>query len=123
MLIPQDASDENSPNLLSERDEQWLETFEVYIRKNIADDRLNVPHIAYHFAMSISSLSRQLKRLTGLSPAKYLQEVRLDRARQLLENRTLNSVAKVAEEVGYADFRSFSRGFKKRFGKSPSDFF
>lgn len=63
-----------------------------------------------------------MKRLTGLSPVQYLQEVRLDKARQLLENRTYDSIAKVADKVGYNDARSFSRSFKQRFGKLPSDF-
>ena len=64
---------------------------------------------------------RQLKRLTGLSPIQYLQEVRLAEARRLLENRAYNSIAQVASKVGYDDARSFSRSFRQRFGKLPSE--
>lgn len=108
--------------LLSEEDRVWLEGFESYVQGNLSSDILSVPVLADEFAMSESTLLRQLKRLTGLTPLQYLQEMRLDKARQLLENRTYNSIAKVAYEVGYADARSFSRTFKSRFGKLPSDF-
>ncbi|MEM7105224.1 MAG: ATP-binding protein [Bacteroidota bacterium] len=107
---------------ISKQDYQWLETFETYIQQNLSNERMNVPEIAHQFAMSESSLLRQLKYLTGLTPAKYLQEMRLDKARQLLEQHVYNSVSKVAQVVGYSDARSFTRNFKKRYGMSPSEF-
>ncbi len=106
----------------SKSDLDWLKTFEDYIREHLSENTLSVPTLASEFAMSESSLLRQLKRLTGLTPAKYLQEMRLDKARHLLENRIYSSIAKVTYEVGYNDVRSFSRSFKQRFGKSPSNF-
>jgi len=117
--IQEQEPSESSPILTSE-DQQWLASFEAYVQENLASDLLSVPVLANHFAMSESTLLRQLKRLTGLTPNQYLQEVRLDEARRLLENRTYNSVSQVAAKVGYGDSRSFSRRFKKRFGKLPS---
>jgi YesN/AraC family two-component response regulator len=105
---------------MSQQDRQWLETFEAYIQENLSNEMINVAELARHFTMSESSLLRQLKYLTGLTPAKYLLEMRLDKARQMLEQRVYNSVHQVANEVGYQDARSFSRSFKKRFGKLPS---
>ncbi|MCF8244253.1 MAG: response regulator [Saprospiraceae bacterium] len=107
---------------VSEPDRVWLESFEAFVQKNIANEKLNIPFLAFEFAMSESTLLRQLKRLTGLSPVQYLQEVRLDHARLLLENRSYDSISKVADKAGYSDLRSFSRSFKQRFGKLPSDF-
>ena len=107
---------------MSEADRAWLENFEAHAQKILSDDAFNIPLLAHEFAMSHSTLLRQLKRLTGLSPVQYLQEMRLDHARHLLENRIHDSIAKVASEVGYADARSFSRSFKQRFGKLPSDY-
>ena len=109
-------------SFVSETDRVWLESFEAFVQKNIANEMLNIPLLASEFAMSESTLLRQLKRLTGLSPVQYLQEVRLDKARHLLENRSYDSISKVAGKVGYSDLRSFSRSFKQRFGKLPSDF-
>ncbi|MCO6489865.1 MAG: response regulator [Phaeodactylibacter sp.] len=105
---------------MSGEDRDWLEAFETYVRENLDNSFLSVSGLAHEFAMSESTLLRQLKRLAGLTPNQYLQEMRLDKARRLLENATYNSVARVAAEVGYSDPRSFSRSFKKRFGKLPS---
>ncbi len=121
MVVAEDHETNELPTT-SEEDRLWLEGFEAYVDQNIADIQLSVPSLSEHFAMSGSSLLRQLKRLTGLTPAKYLQEIRLEQGRQLLETRTYNSISRVANEVGYADARSFSRTFKKRYGKSPSEF-
>ena len=106
----------------SQEDMEWLAMFEDYIRTNYTQQILNIPQIAHDMAMSESSLLRRLKQLTGLSPAKYLQEVRLEKAMSYLNTRTFNSVFKVALEVGYSDSRTFSRNFKSRYGKSPSDY-
>ena len=116
------ATSEVEIQAISQPDLQWLETFETYIQQNLSDEMLNIPELASQFAMSESSLLRQLKSLTGLTPAKYVQEMRMDKARQLLEQRKYNAVSEVGREVGYKDSRSFSRSFKKRFGKSPSEY-
>ena len=119
---------ESSPNLenlempiISEPDRVWLENVEQYVHKNYASDILSVTMLAQAFHMSDPTLLRQLKRLTGLTPNQFIQEVRLNEARYLLENRHYDSIAQVAIKVGFADTRSFSRSFKQRFGKLPSD--
>lgn len=117
-----DADIEAAPTTLSSVDAAWLEKFEAFVRKNLCNDTLAVPVLAYEFAMSESTLLRQLKRLTGLSTVQYLQEIRLDEARRLLETRSIDSIAQVASQVGYGEVRFFSRIFKQRFGKSPSEY-
>ena len=114
--------DEPSTPARESEDEEWLDRFENYLQQNLSSDILNVPMIASEFAMSESTLLRQLKRLTGLTPAQYLLEMRLDHARRVLETGDFHSIAQVASDVGYTDSRSFSRSFKKRFGKLPSEF-
>ncbi|MDF1698614.1 MAG: ATP-binding protein [Saprospiraceae bacterium] len=107
---------------ISEQDSQWLESFETYVQEILSNEMINIPELARQFAMSESTLLRQLKFLTGMTPAKYVQEMRLDKARQLLEQHVYKSVSQIAKAVGYKDPRSFSRSFKKRFGKSPSEY-
>ncbi|MBK8703150.1 MAG: response regulator [Saprospiraceae bacterium] len=109
------------PPAMSAADCDWLEAFEMYLQQNLSSDILSIPLLAEQFAMSESTLLRQLKRLTGLTPQKYLIEMRLDKARKLLENRAYNTVAQVAYEVGYLDVKVFSRVFRQRFGKLPSE--
>lgn len=106
---------------LSEMDREWLAAFRRYMQQHACDANLLIPAVAQHCAMSESTLLRQVKRLTGLSPVQYLQEVRLKRARRLLEERVYKSIGRVAAEVGYRDTRSLSRLFKRKFGKLPSE--
>ncbi len=122
MAVPDETVEEKAEVVLPGADQAWLENFEKHVRGNLASDLLTIPQIAHRFAMSESTLLRQLKRLAGLTPIQYLQEMRLDQARHLLENRRFDSISKVAVEVGYSDARSFSRSFSKRFGKSPSEY-
>ncbi|MCB0636062.1 MAG: response regulator, partial [Lewinella sp.] len=87
-------------------EEAWLARLETYVQEHLDQDDLTVAALAESFAMSESTLLRQLKRLTGLTPSQYLQEVRLTAARELLENGVYRSVNRVAAEVGYTDSRS-----------------
>jgi DNA-binding response OmpR family regulator len=111
----------NAAPQLAAADREWLERFEAYVQQHLSSDIFSVPMLADAFAMSESTLLRQLKRLTGLTPMQYLLEMRLDQARHMLESGTYRSVGRVAAEVGYQDTRSFARSFKKRFGKLPSE--
>lgn len=118
--ISPEAGPEGAIPVMSQPDREWLEKFEAYVQQHFASDILTVASLASEFAMSKSTLLRQLRRLTGLSPVQYLQEVRLEEARRLLENRSCDSVAQVAIKVGYDDARSFTRSFRQRYGKLPS---
>ena len=104
----------------SPEDQRWLDEFEQTVRSQLEDPSLSVPRLAHDVAMSQSTLLRQTKRLIGLSPNQYINELRLDKARQLLGEKPGVSVAKVAKKVGYANVRSFSRSFRGRFGVVPS---
>ena len=125
-LVRQEAVEEHNETdahpLLPEADRAWLETFEAYVRDNLSSDVLTISSLSEEFSMSESTLLRQLKRLTGLTPVQYLQEIRLNKARLLLEAGTALTTVALAMEVGYKDARSFSRSFRNRFGRSPSNF-
>ncbi len=108
---------------ISSADQIWLKKFEDFIHQHYKFDKLSIPDIADEFAVSESTLLRQLKRLTGLSPVQYIQEVRLGQARIILDENPYIPVSRLASEVGYKDLRTFSRSFKKRFGKAPSEYF
>lgn len=105
----------------SSTDDVWLTEWESYIRQHFSRSTLTVQELSERFAMSPSTLLRYVKRLTGHTPNQYLQETRLSEARYLLEARIYRSVSKLAYEVGYNDVRSFSRAFKNRYGKLPSE--
>lgn len=79
--------------------------------------------IAQALFIGRTQLFQKVKQLTGLTLNQYIKEVRLNRARDLLVNPEITtSVKQVAYSVGFKDTKNFSRNFKKRFGKSPSEY-
>ena len=65
-------------------------------------------------------MSKIFKAETGDTPIRYLINIRLEKAKELLENGWEGSIQEVAMEVGYDDAYHFSKLFKKRYGVSPS---
>lgn len=61
------------------------------------------------------------KKHTGLSPYEYLQEVRLNAAKILLQNSNL-SIKEIADASGFNSQYQFSKIFKLKTGKSPSEY-
>ncbi len=68
--------------------------------------------------LSPRSFKRRFKQATGLSPLTYIQQLRIDRAKGLLENSTL-SVDAISWKVGYEDVAFFNRLFKRIAGLTP----
>ena len=60
------------------------------------------------------------KQHFSTSPLEYVNNVRLEKAAQLLINQPEFSIEQVAYLVGYNDYRYFGRSFKKRYGLTPS---
>ncbi|MBB4080361.1 signal transduction histidine kinase/DNA-binding response OmpR family regulator [Lewinella aquimaris] len=113
---------EENPSSHNGADLAWLEEFQAHVQAHYADAALDVPSLARTFAMSESTLLRKLKLLTGLGPKKYLQEIRLQIARQRLEDHDPVTLQQLAQDVGFRSARSFSRSFRQRFGKKPSEY-
>lgn len=56
-----------------------------------------------------------------MSPAQYLKHLRLEQARDLLEN-SFKPIKKIGSTVGMSDPSHFTRDFKEKYGASPSDY-
>lgn len=82
--------------------------------------RITVQHTADHVNIDRSSLFRIFVKGLGISPQQYLIELRMNKARSLLEKYSL-SVSQTAYSTGYTDPAHFSRVFKNKFGISPKD--
>jgi transcriptional regulator GlxA family with amidase domain len=90
------------------------------IHENLTLD-LTVTFLAERVNMSPRNFSRQFTKQLNLSPGKYVQKARVDRAKMLLEQGQL-SVAQVADKVGIKSIAVLSRLFKKYLAISPSDY-
>jgi len=95
--------------------EQMIEYFEDHYAEKISLDQ-----IADNTYLSTVYVSKIFKAETGDTPIRYLINIRLEKAKELLENGWEGSIQEVAMEVGYDDAYHFSKLFKKRYGVSPS---
>ena len=94
------------------------------IRRQLVAVRIGenaVEQLAQQFYLSSSYLSRLFKRETGTTLTTYLQNVRIEAAKNLLRTTALKSY-EVAERVGINDPVYFSRIFKKITGLKPKDY-
>lgn len=74
--------------------------------------------LAQHLRVTQRTLTRRFQAAVGVTPLAYLQNLRIDSARALLETGTL-SVEQICAYVGYADTSSFTRLFRERIGTTP----
>jgi transcriptional regulator GlxA family with amidase domain len=101
---------------LSHGDASILKTQRM-MEERLAED-LPVEAMAAHAGLALRSFIRRFQSATGHSPAAYLQSLRMERARGLLES-TAQPVSAIAWAVGYRDVPAFSRAFKSRTGLTP----
>lgn len=87
--------------------QDWLES-------NYQTD-LNIEVLANKFGFSGRNLKRRFVLATKLPPNKYLQKVRVDKAKKLLISTTLN-IKEIAYQVGYENDSFFNRVFKESTG-------
>ena len=78
----------------------------------------SIATLAQQFDMSLRTFNRRFKAALGKTPLNYLQELRLNTAKDLLQHTNL-SVAEITSRCGYQDVSFLSQLFKRRFNISP----
>ena len=84
------------------------------------DQKISLDRIAGNMYLSPFYVSKIFKAETGDTPIHYLIDIRMEKARELLNQEQNLSIQEVAQRVGYDDAYHFSKLFKKKFGVSPS---
>jgi transcriptional regulator GlxA family with amidase domain len=82
-------------------------------------DVVKLSHMANAGGMGERTFSRRFKKATGDKPFEYLQMMRIESARKILES-TNETIDNITFQIGYEDVSSFRRLFKKHTGLSPS---
>ncbi len=92
-----------------------------YLEVNFTNPNLTFQDVVNHVAMSGSHFSTLFSQSTGVTFTKYLIDLRMRKARELLFNTSMRS-SEIAYAVGYNDPHYFSYLFKKTTGVTPSEF-
>lgn len=102
------------------RDIQAVQRAQSIIRQNI-EKPLTIQQVATTLSMSYSRFRRLFKDLTGMPPSFYQNELRMERARQLLSCTDL-PVKEIAYRLQFESADYFSVTFKRRTGKRPTEY-
>lgn len=117
-LTQQTAEATAAPAVATE--DRFVTTVREAIEKHMEDVNFSVEQLCKYVFMSHSQLHRKLEALTGCSPNRFIRLVRLNRARQLLQDPA-RSIASIALDCGYNDPAYFSRVFKQETGMTPQE--
>jgi transcriptional regulator GlxA family with amidase domain len=91
-----------------------------WIRGNLHEN-LTLEKLAERANLSPRHFARKFKSTFGVTPADFVEELRLDEARWVLVNGS-ESISQLADVVGYTNDDTFRRAFERRFGIPPAEY-
>jgi transcriptional regulator GlxA family with amidase domain len=101
------------------RDAEILKA-ETYMREHLAAN-FSIDMVAEVVCISPRHFKRRFKSATGESPLNYLQKLRIQVAKDRLEN-SLESIEEITHHIGYEDSSTFRRLFKRHTSLSPREY-
>ena len=103
------------------RDEAFLQQIVAIVEEKMTDVDFNIDTVAETVAMSRTTFYRKFKGLTGLAPVEFVREMRLKRAKQLLDAGAGN-ISEIAYAVGFNNAKYFSTCFKAKYDVTPTEY-
>lgn len=91
------------------------------IFKNFDNPQFNLDLLARESGLSKFHLIRVFKKSVGVSPAKFLGQMKIDLAKHWLL-KSQKSVVSIAMDLGFSDLSTFNKSFKKALGVTPSEY-
>lgn len=112
-------SDVDTSNATS-MDKEFIEKVLSYINESIGDPDLNVESLASQLNLSRSQFYRKIKALTNQTANEFIRNIRLLRAKQIIEMGN-NNISEVCYKVGFSSPSYFTKCFKSYFGVLPKE--
>ena len=104
----------------SSLDKEFIEKVLNYINANIGNPELNVELLSSELNLSRSQFYRKIKALTNQTANEFLRNIRLQKAKQIIEKGN-NNISEVCYEVGFSSPSYFTKCFKSYFGVLPTE--
>lgn len=102
------------------KNKQKIQQAVLYIRENYDRD-LNMAVVSNHISMNYSLFSYAFKQYTGTNFVNFLKDIRMEKAKELLENTELR-VVEISQKIGYENEKHFMKTFKTACGVSPTEY-
>ena len=97
---------------------------DILIRKVVAANMyqvITVEELAFLCCMTLSTFKRHFADLYGISPGKWFQQQRMQKAAEMLRNSNLD-LSEIHLELGYENLSSFIQSFKQIYGTTPKQY-
>ncbi|HTH56508.1 MAG TPA: nickel-binding protein [Cyclobacteriaceae bacterium] len=111
----------NALKVVQAADEKFLDELMGSLEKVWNKNDLTMDDFAREIGVSKSQLARKLKTLVEFTPNDFIKEYKLRKAVSLMDDQRLN-MAEISMEVGFSNPSYFTKCFRKRFGKAPSEY-
>lgn len=102
--------------------DNWLQEIETILKKQVGNTQFGIVELAADLHLSERQLRRKIKTKTGLTPNQYFRCIKLDVARQYLEQKKYETIAEVAHKVGFSNTHYFSKIYQEQYGKKPINY-
>jgi signal transduction histidine kinase/AraC-like DNA-binding protein len=102
-------------------EKKFLNEFSAYVETNIANASLSVDDICRNIGISKVQLYRRIKSSLGMNVNDYILNIRLNKAKHLLQNESL-SISEISYMVGFSSASYFSTVFKSKFRITPKEY-
>ena len=91
-----------------------------YIKKQYKKS-ITLEIVSEYIGFNATYFSSLFKKETGITFSEYLTSVRMEKAKELLKETNM-SVSSICEEVGYNDYKNFTKGFNKYTNLKPNEY-
>jgi transcriptional regulator GlxA family with amidase domain len=102
-----------------EHDDQLVHHVQSTIQQGLVD--MTVGALADAVGVTPRTLGRRFQQAVGMSPKAYLDEVRIESAKRMLEQTSM-TVDRIRVDVGFADPTAFRRAFMRMAGATPTEY-
>ena len=106
---------------VSKLDRKFVSDFTAIVESNINNEEFTADDICKHLHISRVQLNRKVKALMNVSVSDYILNIRLQKAKYLLQHEDL-SISEISYKVGFSSPAYFSTVFKSKFGMTPKAF-
>ncbi len=111
----------SASNYLPKTKQNLIKPAVDYIHKHYLTEQINVEDLAKLCLISTNYLRKLFLAFYGVSPIKYINDLKIKRAKELLSSG-MYSVSETALNSGFTDLSHFSRFFKQSVGVLPSEY-